>query len=166
MDRSACRPTLLDCRIVVGQILLMAFETPAHLHPVLTPHIISVLDFPVAFLTFKPGGNVPAVIKEDEVGKVMDLVPTDGSLLIPVFEQGRDSRFQFALFILWLDLKVAVHTRRHGRYRGKCTRPCPRVAIEAIDLELAGVKLVTKRNWLLWLVSGLSVRRPQHIGTE
>ncbi len=108
---------------------------------------------------------VAAVVERDKIGDVIDLDPFDRCILL--HRRGD-------LLYLWrfsLDLAVTVHARRGARHTRRLRSVSGRMAIEARDLVVAGVKLVRKIDRLhrfiaeLIAIVGERVSPPNEVGT-
>ena len=153
-------------RGIIRQGLLVAVQAPAHLLPVLAAHPHHGLHRPVALLARDLRCQVPAMVEVGEVSQVVYLLPDDRPLLFPVIDERLHRRGQLAIVILVLDLLVALHAGGHRRNRRLGPGFGLRVAVQAVDLQLAGVERVAVLDRLHRLVSRLPPRWPEDGGPE
>ena len=87
-------------------------------------------------------GNVTLVAEVDEIRQIVDLDPGDRLSRFPIADKLLDLRLLFS------NTLMAAHTKLHGWY------PCDNgfagidMTIEAVDLIVARMELMTEINWL------------------
>jgi len=98
---------------------------------------------PVTLLAGDAGQYMLAVIEIHEIGKIMDLDPRDGAVLLHSF-------FEFLDFdCLLFEQAMTVHADAGGRDSSVPARSRGIVAIQAGNLIVAGVDLVGKGDRLI-----------------
>lgn len=86
--------------------------------------------------------NVALVTKIDKVGQIVDLDPFDSTSRLPVLAEFLDLRLVFP------DIFMTAHALLHGR-DSRHNRPARiDMAVEAINLIVAGMELVTESDGL------------------
>jgi len=122
----------------------MAFQAPLHMQGVLLPGQRHLVDPPVTGFAGDPFADVDSVMEVDVIGSVVNPIPFDGLILLHAGQQGIQHSG------VPPQLRVAVHTDFRGRDAGEGFLFDGRVAIAAIDSNIADVVSMTEGN-RLWL---------------
>ena len=135
--------------------MTVAAEAPRHMQIHRFPSQRHLVHAAVTCLTAHAFVHMNAVIEIDKIGKTVDPVPTDRT----VIAQTCAHRFQH--IARRPDLLVAIHASRCWRNSCERTPFDFRVAISAVDAQPAYMMLVTEGNGLIeWYAFISHIRRP------
>lgn len=120
----------------------MTIHAAFHVENASLANSLHFFNLSVAGLTSYIGRYVSLVSEIHKIRQIVDLDPGDRLFRFPVADKLLNLR------LLSTDVLVAAHAKLHGRYT--CDNRFARidVTIEAVDLEVAGMNLVTEINWL------------------
>lgn len=126
-------------RIVVIPVALNAEAHPELVHQV---HAVHLGDISMASSAVEAGPNVCLVIKEDEVGQVVDPSPGHRPAIIIIARQRRD------LWMIHNDAAVTEHASFNRRHACVSTFDRPAMTHQATDLLVGNVDAMAEGDWL------------------
>ena len=114
----------------------VAADTPTHEERIKLLDALHGLHLTMTLLALKPSGDVPAVIEDHVIWKIVDLDPFDWSIL-------RQRRYYLLnLRRVLKSLSVTVHTRARCGYARNLRLIRRRVTVQALNLVISSVNFV------------------------
>ena len=120
----------------------MTIHAAFHVENASLANSLHFFNLSVAGLASYIGRYVSLVSEIHKIRQIVDLDPGDRLFRFPVADQLLDLR------LLSADVLVAAHAKLHGRHTRDNRFARIDVTVEAVDLEVARMSLVTEINWL------------------